>query len=166
MSSDDKTKTAAVGKLTRYLTQRKLRKTPERFAILDKVFDLSEHFSVEELHAAMLAEDGYHVSCATVYHTLELLVEAGLVRRRTFGRKSARYEHIEGMPNHHHLVCAKCGKVREIKDSAVDTLLASLKFGSFKPTYADLYIYGICSRCSRKGAASAGRKKNANKKQP
>ncbi len=63
--SDDKIKTAAMGALTRYLTQHKLRKTPERYAILEKVFDINDHFSVESLHAALHA-DGYHVGCTTV----------------------------------------------------------------------------------------------------
>ena len=112
--SDDKAKTAAMGALTQYLTQHKLRKTPERYTILEKVFDMSDHFSVETLNAALHA-DGYHVSCTTVYNTLELLAEASLVRRRTFGRQPAHYEKIAGLSNHHHLVCTRCGKVREVK---------------------------------------------------
>ena len=166
--SDDKVKSAAMGAFTRYLSQHKLRKTPERYAILEKVFDLNEHFTVESLHAA-LHSDGYHVSCTTVYNTLELLAEATLVRRRTFGRQPAQYEKIAGLNNHHHLVCTRCGKVREIKDSAIDTTLSSLRFGTFRPAYTDLYIYGVCSRCAKKSRASADKtlqtNKNTSKKQ-
>ncbi|ROT10897.1 transcriptional repressor [Muribaculaceae bacterium Isolate-104 (HZI)] len=152
--SDDKAKTAAMGALTQYLTQHKLRKTPERYTILEKVFDMSDHFSVETLNAALHA-DGYHVSCTTVYNTLELLAEASLVRRRTFGRQPAHYEKIAGLSNHHHLVCTRCGKVREVKDQTIDTMLSSLRFGTFRPAYADLYIYGVCSRCARKKRTAA-----------
>ncbi|MDE6048830.1 MAG: transcriptional repressor [Paramuribaculum sp.] len=166
--SDDKVKSAAMGTFTRYLTQHKLRKTPERYAILEKVFDLNDHFTVESLYAA-LHSDGYHVSCTTVYNTLELLAEATLVRRRTFGRQPAQYEKIAGLTNHHHLVCTRCGKVREIKDSAIDATLSSLRFGTFRPAYTDLYIYGVCSRCAKKSRASADKtlltNKNTAKKQ-
>ncbi|MBD5173556.1 MAG: transcriptional repressor [Bacteroidales bacterium] len=166
--SDDKVKTAAMAAFTKYLTQHKLRKTPERYAILDKVFDLNDHFTVESLHAALHAE-GYHVSCTTVYNTLEHLTEATLVRRRTFGRQPAQYEKITGLTNHHHLVCTSCGKVREIKDSALDSTLSSLRFGTFRPAYTDLYIYGVCSRCSKKKRTSADKTtktiKNTVKKQ-
>lgn len=160
--SDDKTKNAAMDAFKSYLTQHKLRKTPERYAILEKVFAMTDHFSVETLHAALHA-DGYHVSCATVYNTLELLADATLVRRRTFGRQPAHYEKIAGISNHHHLVCARCGKVREVKDQSVDTLLASMRFRAFKPAYADLYIYGICSACSRKSRTAAAKGNATNK---
>lgn len=147
--SDDKVKAAAIEAFNRYLSQNKLRKTPERYAILEKVFDLNEHFSVESLHEA-LHSDGYHVSCTTVYNTLELLAEAALVRRRNFGGQTAQYEKISGLTNHHHLVCTRCGRVKEVKDQTLDATLSSLRFGTFRPAYTDLYIYGVCSRCSKK----------------
>lgn len=147
--SDDRVKNAAVTALDRYLTHHRLRKTPERYTILRKVFETADHFSVEELHQSLNAEE-YFVSCATVYNTIELLTKAGLVRRRNFGGQTSYYEKIAGSANHFHLVCSRCGKVKELKNSSVDTIIASLDTGTFKPAYADLYIHGVCARCARK----------------
>lgn len=147
--NDERTKTAAIGTFTQYMIQHKLRKTPERYAILEKVMEMNSHFCIDTLYATLEA-DGYHVSRATVYNTMELLVDAGLVRRHTFGNQTAQYEKIVGPSNHHHLVCSRCGKVREIKDSALDALVSNRRYTNFHPAYADLYIYGICSRCMHK----------------
>lgn len=148
--NDERIKMAATAAFTQYMNQHRLRKTPERYAILEKVLEMSSHFFIESLYAALDA-DGYHVSLTTVYNTMELLTDAGLVRRHTFGNQTAQYEKIPGTAaNHHHLVCTSCGKVREIKDPEIDKHISSHRFGTFHPVYADLYVYGICSRCARK----------------
>lgn len=147
--SDDKTKAAALATFTRYMSSHKLRRTPERFAILEKVFDISTHFSIDTLHS-ILEESGYHVSRATVYNTIELLTKCGLVRRHAFASQSPQYERITGLTKHYHLVCSRCGKVREIKDSEIDMLLNTRRFGKFHPAYIDLNIYGLCATCVRR----------------
>lgn len=147
--SEEKTKIAAIASFNDYLTQHKLRRTPERFAILEKVFDMSSHFSIDVLHQ-QLDENGYHVSRATVYNTIELLIKAGLVRRHTFESQSPQYEKIVGLTKHYHLVCSHCGKVKEIKDSEIDYLLNTRRFGKFQPKYIDLNVYGLCATCVRK----------------
>lgn len=159
--SGNRTKEAAAGVLTRYLTQRNMRKTAERYAILEKVFETSDHFFIESLHD-MLTEEGYHVSRGTVYNTIALLEDAGLVRRRTFGQRTSQYEKIIGASNHYHLVCSRCGKVTEIKDPRLDSLLIERRYGNFQPSYTDLYVYGLCSKCARK-AARTGENHSANK---
>ena len=146
--SEEKTKTAAVASFNEYLTQHKLRRTPERFAILERVFDMSSHFSIDTLHQ-QLDENGYHVSRATVYNTIELFIKAGLVRRHTFESQSPQYEKIVGLSKHYHLVCSHCGKVKEIKDSEIDFLLNTRRFGKFHPKYIDLNVYGLCATCAR-----------------
>ena len=147
--SDDKTKTAALATFNDYLTQNHLRRTPERCAILEKVFDMSSHFSIDALHL-QLDTGGYHVSRATVYNTIELLIKAGLVRRHTFESQSPQYEKIAGLTKHYHLVCSRCGKVKEIKDQEIDLLLNTRRFGKFQPKYIDLNVYGLCAGCVRK----------------
>lgn len=147
--NDDKIKTAAITTLTQYMTQHKLRKTPERYAILEKVFDMNSHFSIDSLHSSLDA-DGYHVSRATIYNTIELLICAGLVRRHTFGNQSPQYEKIAGITKHYHLVCSRCGKVKEVKDTEIDAMLNTRRYGNFHPIYADLSIYGLCAACVRK----------------
>lgn len=146
---EERFKTVAVTSFNEYLMQHKLRRTPERFAILEKVFDMSSHFSIDTLHQ-QLDEKGYHVSRATVYNTIELLIKAGLVRRHTFESQSPQYEKIVGFTKHYHLVCSHCGKVKEIKDSEIDLLLNTRRFGKFQPKYIDLNVYGLCAACVRK----------------
>ena len=82
--TDEKAKLAAMATFTQYMQMHRMRKTPERYAIMEKVFDTVSHFSIDSLHT-LVESDGYHVSRATVYNTIELLIEAGLVRRHTFG---------------------------------------------------------------------------------
>ena len=147
--NEEKTKAIAITSFNEYLMQNKLRRTPERFAILEKVFDMSSHFSIDTLHQ-QIDENGYHVSRATVYNTIELLIKAGLVRRHTFESQSPQYEKIAGLTKHYHLVCSNCGKVKEIKDSEIDLLLNTRRFGKFQPKYIDLNVYGLCSTCVRK----------------
>lgn len=130
-----------------YLTERQMRKTPERFALLDKAMTLSGHFGVEVLYDAMEAS-GYHVSRATVYSTLELLVDCGLLNRHLFGMRKTCYEVALG--SHFHLICSDCGKIREIKEDAVSNLLTGMEYEDFKPTYCSTMIYGLCSDCLKK----------------
>ncbi len=158
--NEEKIRNAAHAAFTGYMTQRRLRKTPERYAILDKVMEMNSHFLIESLYSA-LDEAGYHVSRATVYNTIELLIDAGLVRRHTFGNSPAQYEKVAGIGNHHHLVCSRCGKVREVKDPELVKLLNSKRYPSFHAAYFDLYIYGVCSGCLRR--VSRSKKQNNNK---
>ncbi len=158
--SEEKTKSAAIATFTQYMTQHKLRRTPERFAILAKVFETPCHFSIDSLHST-LEDGGYHVSRATIYNTIELLIKCGLVRRHTFGNQSPQYERIVGFTKHYHLVCSMCGKIREVKDAEIDMLLNDRRFGKFTPRYVDLNIYGLCGTCMRKTGATSRKNKKS-----
>lgn len=147
--SENKAKIAAHNALTQYIQSKRLRKTPERYAILDKVFDIAEHFSIEMLYS-VLEEDGFHVSKATLYNTIQLFVDCGLIRRHQFDGKSAQYERVLGLGNHHHLICTQCGRIKEVKDIALIETLNSRRYPTFHTSYFALYVYGICSRCQRK----------------
>lgn len=160
--NDEKTKAAALATFTQYMHHHKLRKTPERFAILDKVFETSSHFSIDALHSC-LEESGYHVSRATVYNTIELLTKCGLVRRHAFAAQSPQYEKIVGLTKHYHLVCSGCGKVREIKNPEIDMLLNTHRFGKFHPAYIDLNVYGLCASCMRKNRPPARKNRTKTK---
>lgn len=156
--NDDKILAPAREVLIKFLKERKMRLTQERFAILEKVFSTDAHFYVDALHEA-LAIEGYRVSLSTVYSTIQLLAEAGLVRRHQFGSQPAQYERlIQGSRNndHHHLVCNCCGRVRPIKSPELMAQIRSLHFPTFKSEYFSLYIYGICSRCQRMNKKQAG----------
>ncbi|MBD5185697.1 MAG: transcriptional repressor [Bacteroidales bacterium] len=150
MITDNKNAVAARAALVQYLSRRRLRKTPERFAILDRVMTMDRHFVADDLYGRM-ETDGYHVSRTTVYNTLELLVSAGILRRHNFGRTKAHYELITGLgSNHHHLVCTVCGKIKEVKDSRLASMLDNRTFPAFSPEWYDLCVYGVCSTCARK----------------
>ena len=107
-----------------------------------------QNLDVETLYEAMI-QNGYRVSKATVYNTIDLLLEANLVRKHQFGSNLAQYERVYNA-NHHHLICMKCGKVREVKDLDLMSNLNTRKFNKFNTSYYTLYVYGICSRCSNK----------------
>ncbi len=149
--TDNKMKISARETLTSYLKAKRLRKTPERYAILDRVFDMAEHFHIETLRKIMEA-DSFHVSRATLYNTMQLLVEAGLVRKHQFENQPAQYERVIGQQtgNHHHLICRRCGKVKEVKDPELAKTLESRRYRTFHTEFFALYVYGICSTCMRK----------------
>lgn len=147
--SQEKTKDAAVATFTRYLKENGMRKTPERFAILDIIFTFTGHFSLQALHEA-LEDAGYHVSRSTLFSTIGLLGAAGLVRRHAFATGAPRYERIAGLTHHHHLICTNCGKIREAKDLKLDEILRGKRYGKFLPAQIDINIYGLCAVCQRR----------------
>lgn len=131
--------------LVDFLSRHGLRKTPERFAILRKALEVDSHFEVDALHEA-IEKDGYHVSRATVYNTVELLEEAGILRKLSFGSGTSVYE--LNRDNHIHLICKKCGKIMEIENPSISSSLLRLKLESFSPDSFDVKVYGLCADCS------------------
>ena len=139
---------SATGIFTEYLIKKKHRKTPERYAILDKIYSLDTHFDAETLFEMMQNE--YRVSLATVYNTLELLLDAGLVVKHQFDGQSAEYEKAIGGNIHHHSVCTVCGKIKEFTDKKIRNAVQSKNFANFESTHYTLYVYGVCRKCSKK----------------
>ena len=137
-------------KFRQYLAERQLRKTPERFAILDKALTLPGHFGADLLYESMEAS-GYHVSRATIYSTLELLVDCGLLNRHLFGSRKTCYEVALG--SHFHLVCNACGMIREIEEEQLSHI-SKMGLDGFKPTYCSTMVYGLCRECRGKMEAN------------
>lgn len=148
-TADEKSISIARGKLTEYLDKKNLRKTPERFAILNMVFSHDDHFDIDTLYEEMEA-NAYHVSRSTVYNTIELFCECGIVRKHQFGSTQAQYEKVISTGSHHHLICTECGKIREVKDAELMKYISMRKYGAFTISYFSLYVYGVCASCSRK----------------
>ncbi len=146
---EEKTLAAARAAFTEYLRVKKLRKTPERYAILDKVCQINGHFGIDELYTSVIA-DGFYVSKATLYNTIELFTKCGIVRKHQFGTSKALYEITTGIANHLHLICQQCGKIKEVKDSEFMAYMASKRFSSFNNSYFCLYVYGVCGTCARR----------------
>lgn len=143
----EKIRKQAKDEFTEYLTFRKHRKTSERFAILDHIYTIKGHFNMDSLFNSMLEDASFRVSRSTLYNTIELLLDCGLVVKHQFGANSTQYERAYGNENHDHIICIDCGEVRESRNNLIsDAQLKSIK--KFKVSYYSMYIYGVCSKCS------------------
>ncbi|MBI4911452.1 MAG: transcriptional repressor [Acidobacteria bacterium] len=133
-----------------FLRTHQLKLTGERRALLSAVLGWGSHFDADTLHMA-LKQKGETISRATVYRTLDLLVQCGIVRKDSLGHQQAQYEAVKPGEHHDHLICMNCGKVieffREDLESLQDAICAQQKF---KPLHHSLQIFGICSACKGK----------------
>ncbi len=131
---------------SRFLTERQQRQTPERFAVLDAVYDTEGHFDADELSARLAAEE-VAVSRATVYNTLDLLVDCQLVVRHQFGGKHAKYERAYSYWQHDHLLCEDCGEVLEFCDPRIQAVRDMVgEIYQFEIKRHELTLYGSCQR--------------------
>ena len=136
-----------VRKFSDYLDAHGMRKTTERYAILKRIMDINGHFTIEELQQ-IIDNDGFRVSRSTVYNTVELLMDAKMLRRHVFEGMQAQYERIT-LP-HTHLICTTCGKVKEVRDTNFAAFMNARRFNAFNTDHYSLYVYGTCSTCARK----------------
>ena len=127
------------------------RATPERFAILDAVLQTQGHFDVEGLYYRLIT-NGVKVSKATVYNTLEVLLDCGLVSKYRFAENTSRYEKAFGRPQHHHLICLSCGDIIEFVHEKLERIQDDVcAEKEFSPQSTTLQIFGTCSKCTKKG---------------
>lgn len=135
--------------LTTYLKENNLRSTPERFRILDEVMNGSGHFDADELYTK-LRNKGVKVSRATVYNSLEVLVNCGLISKYRFGENHSRFEKAFGRPRHDHLICLNCGDIIEFISEKINKLQEEVcKEKNFTPQNSTFQIFGLCSRCQK-----------------
>ena len=115
-------KSAAKEKFMGFLARKNLRVTSQRQAIIDTVFGTDKHFTAEQLLAWSRRRDR-SVSRATVYRTLPLLTESGLVREMDFGKDYKFYDpNYAEHPHHNHIICQDCEKIVEFESEKIEKL--------------------------------------------
>lgn len=134
-----------------FLKKKDARVTQARKIVLTQVFSRHDHFCADDL-AAELSSGMNHVSRGTVYRTLSLLEEAGLVRVIRDTDVHAHYEHTFNHPDHEHMICEKCGKFIEFSDDKLTELITeACKEYSFKERNHRVVVFGTCRDCCSDG---------------
>lgn len=136
----------AQNKFIQYLEQKGYKKTPERFEILRLVCLQKKHFDVQLLFNE-IKQLKYPISRATIYNTLNLLLECRLIQKQILGSK-IKYERTF-KPSCNYLVCTKCGLSKEFKDEYINRFIQNKALRGFAPSHHSLYIYGLCNSCKK-----------------
>lgn len=130
-----------------FLTGHGLKLTPERRAILREFYGIHEHIEADEL-LFHLRRNKVRVSRATIYRTLDLLVQAGLARRIRLGKDHSHYEHILGREAHEHMICLGCDRIIEWLDPDLSQLVfRNCDRQDFSPARHSLQVFGYCRKC-------------------
>ncbi len=143
--------------LKKKLQERQHKMTPQRQLVLQIFLDRpGDHLSAEDVHD-VLREKRMEIGLATVYRTLDLLSDLGILQKMEFGDGCARYEVNTTDPSkhhHHHLICTKCGKVYEFDDDLLDDLEKDIaKKSGFQILDHQVKFFGICKDCQEKEKA-------------
>ncbi len=136
-------------KLVRFLHEHEKRPSKVRNIVLSLACALPQPFTAEQLQRACETE---RISVGTVYNSLNTFVDAQIFRatERQRGKAATEYELITGSSNRLQIVCKKCGRVTDITDKAITTLVQDRKYSNFNMQHFSLFIYGECRICRKK----------------
>ncbi len=136
--------------LDAYMSRKGLRSTEQRRTIIDAFFDQREHLTVDELLELVRAKDA-RIGYATVYRTLKMLADSGIVVEHRFGDGYTRFELADDEAHHDHLICLTCGKITEFEAPAIEELQEKIaaRYG-FDVLEHKHELYGTCRSCLEK----------------
>ena len=132
-----------------FLKNKKLRNTAERNAICSTVCNMNKLFTLEMIWQ-LLEDAKFHVSRASVFNTMELLIDANIVIRHKFKGAIVQYELKNFDDQSIYAVCTQCDTVRKVKNEKFTHLFADYKIPKFTIEHHSLHFYGMCSKCKFK----------------
>lgn len=142
MDNNSKTIETVKDMFAEYIENNSHRKTPERFAILEEIYTREGHFDVESLYVSM-SQKNYRVSRATIYNTIDLLLDCKLVVKHQFGRNISQYERAFATHHHDHMINLDNGEVEEFHNEQIENIIREIcEKHNFKLSHHTLYIYG------------------------
>ncbi|MBO7155512.1 MAG: transcriptional repressor [Campylobacter sp.] len=141
---------ALLERFKRVLRDNGLKYTKQREVLLQTLYNNSEHFTPEQLYLHIKERHpGLNVGIATVYRSLNLLEESGMVTSISFGAQGKKFE-LANKPHHDHMICRQCGVIVEFEDQIIEKRqLAIAKEHGFKLTGHIMQLYGVCSECNK-----------------
>jgi Fur family ferric uptake transcriptional regulator len=141
---------ALVERFRRYLRDHRQPVTRQRDIVAQVVLLAEDHPSVEGIRRALRAR-GENIGVATVYRTLDVLVQSGLVRAHDFGEGFKRYEPMPAQTDHEHLICERCGKVVEFQNERLERMLPIIADEhAFQHQRHRVEVYGVCRDCRQR----------------
>lgn len=140
----------------RYLRDHHLPLTRQRDLVAKVVFGAEEHLSVEQIERKLRAQ-GARIGTATLYRTIQVLVQSGLVREHDFGEGFRRYEPLPSQSHHEHLICLRCGAVAEFQNERLERMIPIIADEhDFQPQRHRVEIYGLCRACRQRDLGAFG----------